>query len=323
MSTNDFMEQQFWPALNAFVLSAQQTSLNFFELAKKLDPTTITQLILVNHAIWTALGLISKLETIERDKISKLPIFTGFLLMCLSGLGGSLLVALLTGSVPIFIGKDLFLLTFFLVWIIMAYAPNKVFYRIAKFFPIKFVIVFIEGIFLSRVVCGNVDSAVATFPGSHLTPILLGTFSGFGGSILGGFFLSQIGYSAPHELAKPSWPSKMALLTSSFYYLTQYVFKTKIPPFSIGEAIHTISLNQVVAAAYIFVMLINVVIFASPSKPTKKHNTHRTEEQPTIHHEPKSDPPKKQQQQQQRQQPKSPSDENGKAKGAKNKNKSD
>eukprot|EP01027_Heterolobosea_sp_BB2_P006521 GEZU01009843.1.p2 GENE.GEZU01009843.1~~GEZU01009843.1.p2 ORF type:complete len:183 (+),score=81.67 GEZU01009843.1:463-1011(+) len=115
----------------------------------------------------------------------------------------------------------------------MNFVPFKLLYHLANFFPIALVSYVLEGIFLGQVVCGAVDASVQRYPTSHLTPILLATLSGCGGTLLGGAVRKALGSTEPHELVEPTWLSRSVLFSSVAYYVAKYLLNYQFDQFDI------------------------------------------------------------------------------------------
>eukprot|EP00761_Pharyngomonas_kirbyi_P011607 gb/GECH01011633.1/.p1 GENE.gb/GECH01011633.1/~~gb/GECH01011633.1/.p1 ORF type:complete len:324 (+),score=66.31 gb/GECH01011633.1/:1-972(+) len=259
----------------ADVNNLQKEALSLYNKYSK-DTETIGQVMFVIHAL-----LIAIFTSRRYSGVNKRPsLFAGFVVMLISGLGGALFSALLSGEAPFFLANDFYLGTMLAVWLIINLPPFSLIYYIATFPPIMSVLLASEGVFLGEVICNTVETTIQRYPGTIIVPIILGTLSGCGGLITGqAIFRGLETEEGPSELAAQSMSVVGPFLAATIFTVS-LVFgghKIEIPP--VGHPMvddMDLEVRHVVMLWFVFYMELGLVLdtlnylFGSPQKETPK-----------------------------------------------------
>jgi hypothetical protein len=94
---------------------------------ENIDNDTFFYIIFINHAFLISNSIFRTFKKLQSEKLVKdIPFLTGFLFTLITGLGGSLIISLLTARPMIFLELDVIFLIFFISWFLVAYFPFQI-----------------------------------------------------------------------------------------------------------------------------------------------------------------------------------------------------
>jgi hypothetical protein len=112
-----------------------------------------------------------------------------------------------------------------------------------------------EAFFVSGFLMDSVETGLQEFPNSFFAPIIIGTLSACGGSILSPFFVNQY-FGRPvqsSELSEPTLNIKAPFLISLFYLSTKMIEISTLFTFQVTDnPVHIVRILFVALYLYIF-----------------------------------------------------------------------
>lgn len=221
------------------------------------NPNNIRILFQLNDAFLVA----NCVKSLGKQQKCHISFLAGFFLMVISGFGGAILNSLLISKPQIFFYDDSYLYFYMLAWILMLYSPFDLTYRITNLFPITIVANVMEALFVSGFLMDGVETGLQEFPNSFFAPIIIGTLSACGGSILSPFFVNQC-FGRPvqsSELSEPTLNIKAPFLISLFYLSTKMIEISTLFTFQVTDnfnheitPVHIVRILFVALYLYIF-----------------------------------------------------------------------
>jgi len=154
----------------------------------------------------------------------------------LSATSGFTLACLLVFQFPPILASNYLLPTALIIWYLVHFSIGNVVFKIAKLPPIKLILVLGSNINRARSIIDGINLGIKFLPNSWVAAIILGSISGFGGTLILNFLVKTLGEENQlTEISKPTWASKSAFYGSVFYYVAISAYFGTILPESIAR----------------------------------------------------------------------------------------
>jgi len=202
------IQQQLQHFMNtAFNADYQKNSIAQFIIASPVFPY-----LFVAHAIYVA--------TKVRPLLQNQYWFFSLVVTAISTVAGGTIASYMVCEIPPWMRSNQSIPIIIAIWYLVNHSPGDVFHTIITTTPFQLVLVVLENINRSRSIIHGVELGVKHAPSAFIAPILLGTISGMGTTLVTNFLVKITDdVQAPSEFSKPTFSSKSAFILCTFYYI--------------------------------------------------------------------------------------------------------
>ncbi|KYO35110.1 trimeric intracellular cation channel type B isoform X1 [Alligator mississippiensis] len=171
------------------------------------------------HYVASALGLREQRGAVEISYQSPIACWVSTMLHCF---GGSVLSSLMLAESPVgFLANSTNVLLASLVWYLVFYCPQDIFYRCFSFLPLRLMVAGMKEVTRTWKITGGITHANSHYKNAWLIMVAVGWARGAGGGLISNFEQLVRGIWKPesNELLKMSYPVKVTLVGAILFTL--------------------------------------------------------------------------------------------------------